>query len=111
MSTEAQRLLRESEISAERSIAYARCIIGVSVAIFFFIVVAPTLPPGNPALSLRPIFIAFCIGYFLVGIATFYYAHHLRFRGWMTWLFATLDLCFWYGLLFATSGNDRNAMR
>jgi adenylate cyclase len=102
MSTEAQSLLRESEISAERSIAYARCIIGVSVAIFFFLVVAPTLPPGNPALDLRPIFIAFCIGYFLVGVATFYCAHHLRFRGWMTWLFATLDLCFWYGLLVAT---------
>lgn len=102
MSTEAKTLLREAEISAARSIAYARCVIGISVAIFFFVVVAPTLQPGNPALNLVPIFIAFCIGYFLVGVATFFFTHRDRFRGWMTWLFATLDLGFWFGLLAAT---------
>ncbi len=102
MNENANQLLREAEISAERSIAYVRCAIGVSVSIFFFVVVAPTLEEDNPALNLVPYFAAFSLGYFVFGVLTFVFAHPLRFRGWMTWLFTTLDLLFWYGLLAAT---------
>jgi adenylate cyclase len=102
MSANTKSLLREAEISAERSTAYVRCAIGASISVFFFVLVAPTLNPDNPALDLIPYFIAVSIGYFVIGVFTLIFARPGRFRGWMTWLFTTLDLCFWWALLVAT---------
>jgi adenylate cyclase len=101
MNDDAQRLLKEAEISAERSMAYVRCALGLAVATNFFVVVVPTLKEDNPALGLVPYFTVFCIGYVGVGILTIVAARPQNFRGWMTWLFTTLDLCFWSGLLVA----------
>lgn len=102
MSTDAKSLLRDAEISAERSISYVRCAIAVAVFIFFFVVVSPTLARENPALNLIPYFATFTGAYFVVGVCTYILAHRYIFRGWMTWLFTTLDIGFWCGLLFAS---------
>ena len=102
MRDDAKGLLREAEISAERSIAYVRCAIGISISIFFFVVVAPTLDTNNPALDLIPYFASVCIGYFGVGVVALVVARPDRFQSWMTWLFTTLDLCFWWVLLAAS---------
>lgn len=101
MSTDAKGLLREAEISAERSISYVRCATAVAVFVFFFIVVSPTLARENPALNLVPFFAAFTGAYFILGVCTNFLTRRDRFRGWMTWLFTTLDIGFWSGLLVA----------
>lgn len=101
MSTDARGLLREAEISAERSISFVRCATAVAVFIFFFVVVSPTLARENPALNLIPYFGAFTGAYFVVGVWTYILARRHSFRGWMTWLFTTLDIGFWCGLLVA----------
>ena len=103
MSTDARSLLRDAEISAERSISYVRCAIAVSVFTFFFVVVSPTMARDNPALNLIPYFAALTSAYFIVGISTYVLARQDRFRGWMTWLFTTVDIGFWCGLLFASA--------
>jgi len=99
MNADAKNLLREAEIGAERSVAYVRCAIGISIFIFFFVIFAPTLDPENPALDLIPYFAAVSIGYVGIGVSTFVLARPDRFRSWMTWLLTTIDLCFWWGLL------------
>ena len=101
MSADAKGLLRDAEISAERTIAYVRCVVGISASVFFFAVVVPAMTPDDPASKQIPFVAAFSIGYFAVGLATFLLARPARFRGWMTWLFTTCDLCFWYGLMVA----------
>lgn len=102
MKGDAENLLREAERSAERSIAFVRCVIGLSIFMFFFVVVKPTLEADNPALILIPYFAVVSVGYVAVGIAAIFAAGPDHFRGWMTWVFTTFDLFFWCGLLFAT---------
>ncbi len=102
MDTRAENLLRDAELSAERSIGYVRCAVGLSISVFFFIVVAPTLEQDNPALNLIPYFAFVSAGYFAVGCVTLYVVRSTSFRPWMTWLFTSLDIAFWWGLLMAT---------
>ena len=102
MSADANSLLKQAEMSAERSIAFVRCAISVAVATFFFAIAVPTFAPDSPALGLKSYFAVFCSGYFVFSITTFVLARATLFRGWMPWLFTTLDLVLWCGLLVAT---------
>lgn len=102
MSADAQSLLKDAEMSAERSVAFVRCAISIAVSIFFFGIAVPTFAADSPALDLKVYFAVFSTGYFLFSIATFVLARATLFRSWMPWLFTTLDLCFWCGLLVAT---------
>lgn len=92
------RLLTEAEISAERIVAFVRCGVGVAASLLFFTVVVPNLAPDNPVSRQIPFIATFSVGYFAVGVASLLLACRGLFRGWMTWAFTTLDLCFWYGL-------------
>ncbi|MEQ8966764.1 MAG: adenylate/guanylate cyclase domain-containing protein [Azospirillaceae bacterium] len=98
---EAVDLLRAAEMIAERAIAFVRVGIGIAVAIFFFVVVSPTMLPDNPALNLVPVFAVFTVGYVSAGVVSRVLARPAWFRPWMTWLFTTVDLVFWFGLLLA----------
>lgn len=102
MSTHAENLLLAAELGAERSIGYVRCAVGISISFFFFIVVVPTLEKDNPALNLVPYFVFISAGYFAVGCVTLLVVRSNAFRTWITWLFTTLDIVFWWSLLVAT---------
>ncbi|CAN5681706.1 adenylate/guanylate cyclase domain-containing protein [soil metagenome] len=99
------RLLTEAEISAERIVAFVRCGVGIAASLLFFTVVVPTLAPDNPVSRQIPVIATFSVGYFAVGVASLLLARPRRFRGWMIWLFTTLDLCFWFGLTASTVVN------
>jgi adenylate cyclase len=101
MSADAKSLLRDAEISAERTVAYVRCGVGITASVFFFGVVAPSLGPDNPTSKQFPYIAAFSIGYLAVGLASFWFARTDRFHAWMTWLLTSCDLCFWYALVVA----------
>ncbi|WP_170608884.1 adenylate/guanylate cyclase domain-containing protein [Ruegeria arenilitoris] len=102
MNTHAKNLLLDAELGAERSIGYVRCAVGLSISFFFFVVVAPTLEQDNPALNVAPYFVFVSAGYFAIGCVTLYVVRSNSFRTWMTWLFTTMDIVFWWSLLVAT---------
>ncbi|MCW5748951.1 MAG: adenylate/guanylate cyclase domain-containing protein [Alphaproteobacteria bacterium] len=95
---EVARLLTEAETSAERIVALVRCGLGGAAGALFLAVIVPATTPDSLVARHLPYILAFSIGYLAVGIASFVLAQPGRFRGWMTWLFTTLDLCFWAGL-------------
>jgi len=95
---EVGKLFTEAETSAERIVALVRCAVGAAAATLFVIVVVPATAPDGPVAQHLPYILTFSIGYLAVGIISFRLARPGRFRGWMTWLFTTLDLCFWGGL-------------
>ena len=101
MGADAKSLLRDAEVSAERTVAYVRCGVGIAASVFFFGVVAPSLSPDHPTSKQFPYIAAFAIGYLAVGLVSFRFARKGRFRAWMTWLFTLCDLGFWYALMVA----------
>ncbi len=95
---DADKLLAEAEIGAERTVAYVRMIMAlVGGAVFFFEVRGTTLMDSlTPVL---PFLLSSFIGYFGIGLVSLILARPNRFRRSMPWVFTTCDLGFWFALI------------
>jgi adenylate cyclase len=104
-SAQLARLLADAEIGAERIVAFMRCGVGFAASLTFFTVIVPTMPPDSPLARQIPFIAGFSLGYLSVGLVSLHLARPEHFRGWMTWLFTTLDLCLWLALTAAAVFN------
>ena len=95
MDTEAQRLIAEAELKAEHTVAVVRMVVGGVLGLAFVLTVVGQAPPDDPVLARQITLAALTIGgYLVLGIMSFAAARPALFRGWMSWVFATLDVGF-----------------
>jgi adenylate cyclase len=91
--TEAQRLLAEAELRAERTAAGLRLIVAVLLGAAALLVAIGPMPEAN-VVRMRHLIIP---GYFALGLLAFGAARPRLFRPWMPWAFTTLDIAFVVG--------------
>jgi adenylate cyclase len=90
--TEAQRLLAEAELRAERTAAGLRLIVAVLLGAAAFLVAIPMLEAS--VVPTRHLIIP---GYFALGLLALGAARPRVFKPWMPWAFTTLDVAFVVG--------------
>ena len=93
MHTEAQRLLAEAELRAERTAAGLRLIVAVLLGAAALLVAIGAMPEAQ-AVPMRHLIIP---GYFALGLLALAAARPGLFRPWMPWAFTTLDIAFVVG--------------
>jgi adenylate cyclase len=91
--TEAQRLLAEAELRAERTAAGLRLVVAALLGIAALLVAIGPTPEAN-VVPMRHLIIP---GYFALGLLALGAAHPRAFRPWMPWAFTTLDIVFVVG--------------
>ena len=103
---DANELLAEAEMRAERIVAFVRLAIPMlgGMLTYATVIRSPIASESRVAEQV-PFVIAFYVGYFAVGLISLALARPERFRGWMPWAFTTCDLGFWFALLAASVGN------
>lgn len=92
---EAQRLIADAELKAERIVAIMRMVVA-AVLILAFVVAVVGRPPVDDSMLARQLLVAVAtIGsYLILGVVAFAAARPRFFRPWMSWVFATLDVGF-----------------
>ncbi len=94
---EAQSLVADVEIAAERTVARLRMAIALALGVTFLLAVGPSAEAAASFPPLRTAWaaaISVMIGYFLLGAAEALFISFGRYRSWMAWAAATADVAF-----------------
>ena len=89
-------LFAQAELRAERTIAVLRIVVSLLLGVAFVLAVMVRLPDEATTPWVRQIELAAAtiVGYFALGVLAYRVATPRRYRGWMAWAFATLDVAF-----------------
>ncbi len=95
MDAEAQRLIADAELRAERTVAIMRMVVATILGLAFVLAVVGQAPPDNTVLARQLSLAVVTIGsYLALGGVAFAVARPRVFQPWMSWVFATLDVGF-----------------
>ncbi len=95
MHAETARLVGAAEAKAERLVAAIRVIVAMALGVIFALQVAPLMSAMGEMMRGRVVFAGISIvAYFIFGIVSYRIAGSQRYRAWMSWVFAALDVAF-----------------
>ena len=96
MDKDVRDLFAQAELRAERTIAVVRIVVSLLLAAAFVLAVMVRFPEEATTPWVRQIELAGAtiVGYFALGVLAYRVATPRRYRGWMAWVFATLDVAF-----------------